>query len=449
MSLPTRTFNLVYDKWDESNVRILNCSEYLGNHPFRDEVGFLDFYNRFCKEYYKIDYNIFNFEKYKIDDVYNNSHKKFFYFIKIERDLTDVFVKYTNTIDCTAKQLGFEFSDILIKCLKECNNLYVVFLYEHESDHVLSFLRLREKISEHNLDESKFIILNNNSNLTDYLTEFDSQIQVHKLKMIDLTATLILNELDIKFKPNKEGKLFLCHNKSIKHHRVAFLTLLKYHNLLDDINWSLVPGHGLDISHKTHVRYFLPEEVYVDMEDYIWELLQIGVKKSDYEIDKPWFYNENLEINREGLPHLTGLGGVGGGMMVPEHTLTYENSYINIITESQFHNWKNIVHISEKTIRPFWAFQIPIFVATQNHIKKIKSEYDFDFFDDLVDHGYDGIKNEKERLTAVVKEVKRLNNMKSEVIEFYQNNYERFKRNHDMVKNILNDKTDINYFVNL
>ena len=67
----------------------------------------------------------------------------------------------------------------------------------------------------------------------------------------------------------------------------------------------------------------------------------------------------------------------------------------------------------------------------------MKELHGFDFFDDIVDHSYDNEPNQRKRLDMFVNEIKRLNNMKDELIYFYQNNKIRFEENKNKVIEIL------------
>ena len=127
---------------------------------------------------------------------------------------------------------------------------------------------------------------------------------------------------------------------------------------------------------------------------------------------------------------------------------TYSNSYINITTETNFLS-PYIVHITEKTFTPFNFYQIPIFVATYQHVKYLKDMYGFDMFDDILDHSYDNEPDERMRLIMFFNEIKRLNENKELLITFYKNNKERFIYNKEIVVKINNSKRDYDYFKNL
>ena len=86
-----------------------------------------------------------------------------------------------------------------------------------------------------------------------------------------------------------------------------------------------------------------------------------------------------------------------------------ENSYVNIVTESTFIDSELVVHITEKSFRPFYFYQFPIFVASHHHVKHLKEIYGFDMFEDIINHSYDDLVNHRDRFFEIIKEIKRLN----------------------------------------
>ena len=68
-------------------------------------------------------------------------------------------------------------------------------------------------------------------------------------------------------------------------------------------------------------------------------------------------------------------------------------------------------------------------MATPNHIKYLKETYNFDMFDDLVNHSYDSELDDKKRIKMIVDEIGRLRDEKELVKDFYTNNIERIKNN--------------------
>jgi hypothetical protein len=80
----------------------------------------------------------------------------------------------------------------------------------------------------------------------------------------------------------------------------------------------------------------------------------------------------------------------------------------------------------------------------------MKERYGLDFFDDIIDHSYDDIKNDRDRIFAFVKEIERVFQNKPQIIEFYKNNQERFEDNkRKIIKNLDLVNEDYEFFKNL
>jgi hypothetical protein len=85
-------------------------------------------------------------------------------------------------------------------------------------------------------------------------------------------------------------------------------------------------------------------------------------------------------------------------------------------------------------------------VATKDHKKIMESRYGLDFFDDLINHRYDDEENHQIRFKMVVDEIKRLSLNREKVMSFYRDNKNRFYRNKEIIKQIMNDDTDKIFF---
>jgi hypothetical protein len=126
---------------------------------------------------------------------------------------------------------------------------------------------------------------------------------------------------------------------------------------------------------------------------------------------------------------------------------TFNQSYINITTESHFDIQD--IHITEKTFKPFYYFQIPLFLASYQHINKLKKEHNLYLFEDLIDHSYDNEKNDKIRMNMVVDEILRLSNIKNDIVNYYKSNIDKLIHNHNYIKDFyLKNETNL-YFLNL
>jgi hypothetical protein len=240
------------------------------------------------------------------------------------------------------------------------------------------------------------------------------------------------------FLPEKNGKFFMSFNKGPKLHRFALLANLMRYNLLNDTNWSFIPNFF--VQYKNRYKKILNDNEIENLNEEINYFNNLKLKVSDYESEYLTFNEKNDLIMR--YPNLN----VGGN---PELPFNYENSYVNITTESDYFNDNKTIHITEKSLKPFFYYQIPIFLATTGHIKKLKERYDFDFFDDIIDNTYDNEIDDKKRFKMIIKEILRLNDNKEMIKEFYKNNLERFEQNKEKVVNIGRYNSDYLYYYNL
>ena len=70
-------------------------------------------------------------------------------------------------------------------------------------------------------------------------------------------------------------------------------------------------------------------------------------------------------------------------------------------------------------------------------------------FEDILDHSYDNVINDRERLFQIFKEIKRLNEDKEKIKEFYRKNYDRFEKNKNIIFDILKNTDDYKFFRSL
>ncbi len=409
---------------------------FFGIDGFRYEDGFFDFYER----YY---YSMKKFERHslprtfnKLNDVYENRNLDYYFFIKTSLSIDQMF-----------KERNLLFSEQVLDCLRSCKNFTIVFLTEHESDDELGYLELKNYISKNHLNDNQFMLLNNNGNFENYNFKYNGNVRFNQLQLIPITSTSIFSDLKPPLITEKTGKLFICHNKSSKPHRYATLALLHKKGLIDDVNWSLVTGQVRPPDDYVWLEEVLPKHVVESCKNEIKKLFSIKVKESDYEANKKYF-NESGEIifDKSEFPELGDAAMESGGLLIPEDSFSYMNSYINIVTESQFRDDFNVIHVSEKSFRPFAYFNLPLIVGTQNHVKYMKDKYGFDFYDDLINHDYDNQKSIANRITMIIDEVIRLKNEKENVINFYKQNTHRLINNQKIISEIKNNTDDYDFF---
>ena len=390
------TINLVFDNFDENGNPIPNGSHIpklrasLQNELINDD-------------------NIKS-KLHHIDDVTNDD--TFFYIIHYHINLNDIIYE------------SFIVSEKAIECCKN-KNLKIIFVTYHEVNHnefeVLQ--QMIKYISNFGLDENNFYYINNNSKLEEYKNILNTKIHTHTATyLFELIAARIHNKQPV-FKENKEF-LFLCHNRKFRMHRLNTLCFLKKYDILKNTDWTFLDTefswNDFEIQELTGYFSFVADEV-----NYF---KKIGLKYSKYE--------------SKDIKELTHKNGGDITLIATEECFT--NSYINIITETYFDYPET--HITEKSFRSFYFMQLPIFVATHEHVLHLRKQFGFDMFDDLIDHNYDLEKDPLKRMKMVYNEIKRLNDNKDLVIEFYKNNKDRFEKNLDLFRNIYKQNQTINFF---
>ena len=86
----------------------------------------------------------------------------------------------------------------------------------------------------------------------------------------------------------------------------------------------------------------------------------------------------------------------------------WEATLVSIVTETIFAD--PIVFPTEKTWKVFDKFHFPVFVSCAGFVNKIR-ELGFDVFDDYIDHSYDTIEDNNERLAAVFRVIEDLSKL--------------------------------------
>jgi hypothetical protein len=443
-----RKLNLVYDDWDEESGRPRpNGNKIYGNEFWNGQNLITNYINvgpafEFYQDQFPEPSDRFKIVTCRLEEVKNNPNEKYYYVIdhansNLCRALSCGPVDNWETIQAVIDRKP-PIGDEVMEYLRNQNNFFLMMLTAHEPEGEQSFQCLKDFIDKHSIPPKKIFIVNNNSKLNELKHKHELDINVHSIKFIPNSSNLTLSRIQSVFNENKEGKFFLCHNKSPKPHRYAILVLLKNQNILEDVNWSLVSG--FKFKDELFFCHLFTKEDTQKYNEEIEFFTSIDVKKSEYELQEKWFNPNSTEINVEGLPHW---------MRIPEKPETFENSYVNIVTESSFIDSESVVHITEKSFRPFYFYQLPIFVSSHNHVKYLKEIYGFDMFEDVINHSYDDVVDDRNRLFEIMKEIKRLDENKEKIKEFYKKNYDRFEKNKNIIFNILKNADDYKFFRSL
>lgn len=113
------------------------------------------------------------------------------------------------------------------------------------------------------------------------------------------------------------------------------------------------------------------------------------------------------------------------------HNFDFFDSYVDLVTENVCHTPNNtfeLVTLTEKSIKPFLYYQIPIFVTQVNHAKYLK-DLGFDLFEDVFSIDYD-LKSDVDRIDEVISLIKEKENFDFE--KFFELNKDRFLHNKNL-----------------
>jgi hypothetical protein len=413
--------NLVYDYWEGDNPILNGKIHYPTNHFWDIE----DFVNNYVNSF-SVSQNKIKVKSCKISEVYENPNQKYYYFICHAAINIDDIIKDNKIITDEIKQ-----------CLISCDNFNLVFFSHHESDDEDGFKILNNS----DLPKKQIYLINNNYKLNEYVSDYNSQIKVYSVMYLPVVVSATLYDLSgTKFSFDKKERFFMCFNRGPKIHRHSLLVFMLKHNLLDESNWSFIPNFFSIYDFENYKQIFDVDEI-KNYDKEIKTLNELKLKISDH---------ENTELSFDDNNEITVLNPKYKNVLLPpEIPENYINSYVNLVTETKFLDNENVIQISEKSFKPFFYYQFPMILATHHHIKAMKEKYDFDFFDDVIDHSYDNEPDQKKRFNLFVNEVKRLHDNKENLIEFYRNNQVRFEINKNKVISIMNNDSDYIFFRSL
>jgi hypothetical protein len=323
--------------------------------------------------------------------------------------------------------------DVLTK-YKEGFDIKFLFITLHESDSPDAVQTITNYIKSLGIEESDVTLCTGNELLDINKQKVSSGINTYTNDIIPrvISESMILCG-EHPYEIDREN-IFQCYNRAEKSHRTATSVFLYKDNLLKYTDFSLRTLNK--ISNNIFEGLYNWNGIVDSKEQNLFnnKLIELSNEYNSKPIISKY---ENFEFDKNG----------------PQHNLTYKHnlykhSYINIVTETQY-EWDGIIHITEKSLQPLWFYQLPIIIATPHHIKRMRELYDFDWFDDFINHSYDSIENHKVRFHKIRREILRLSKMESEIKEFFKDNQKRFEHNRKVIKEISKSKKDYNFFQNL
>lgn len=114
-------------------------------------------------------------------------------------------------------------------------------------------------------------------------------------------------------------------------------------------------------------------------------------------------HNQNL-VGEEGLDLSINQGPVYEESLFKIHS----DAYFQLVTETHFE--ENSLFFSEKTFQPIMMRQ-PFILAAEYGMVALLREFGYDVFDDIIDHSYDLERDPTERMSMLLKELRRLCNI--------------------------------------
>lgn len=402
--------NLLYNKLGQKNGEELSL-----NHWFFDFGALVSSFNR-IHEPIRLD----------INNVEIDNNKTYFYAISPGTIAIDDLFREANPI----------IPENAFNIIQKHKNIFIIINTEHEpifphQVKVISGFAKKYQI------EKKLIIMTNAFGAESVFNEINPNIRHIKLHFLDYSNYDINKELLIgKIKTKKDGKLFICRNRGAKEHRLGLIYMLLKNNYMDEVNYSYIPERiPYSDSLWDMKRAFHLVLSDLEIEKYYSELLKLvkTYKIDDYEKEYGLIKeNQSGEsINEFNNSHIQN----PVIFRVPELPICYKESYINIVTESNY-MCNEIIHPTEKSFRPFVHYQLPLFVASYNHVKYFRDVYEFDMFDDIINHSYDEEIDNKKRIKMITEEIGRLISIKEDIKEFYIKNTDRFEKNREKFFNV-------------
>ena len=92
--------------------------------------------------------------------------------------------------------------------------------------------------------------------------------------------------------------------------------------------------------------------------------------------------------------------------------------------------------ITEKTVKAYALCQFPIWFAVKGFVQ-YQRELGFDVFDDIIDHSYDNLEHPTDRITLIIKELKKIADLPMEALnELVQVNWHRLQQNQNHIQQV-------------
>lgn len=216
------------------------------------------------------------------------------------------------------------------------------------------------------------------------------------LYVIQQVQEVIKNKtMFLKRSPKNKESLFLNFNRRTRSHRYTFLFKMLEYNLLDKIKMSFDRPNYFS---KLMLEYHSLESKY-KIKNLNREILQNLYNQLPFVLDTNNFNKFPMEDNLLDTAYL------------------YETTHISLVSETNFEN--NIVHITEKTLKPI-IFLHPFITIGPAYTLKYLKEMGFRTFDKFWDESYDNCLDPVERMIKVVSIIYEISNWPKEKLKKFE-----------------------------
>ena len=220
-------------------------------------------------------------------------------------------------------------------------------------------------------------------------------------EQIPLVSDITQTQLKLIESYTEREKYNTLYSRRIRDHRVTFMTMMVYHNLLGDMIWSW----GGDVSvppAKVTLQCKLLNEKGATLAVLSGNNSESGEKYSEaYDVVAQWgnIVNEMTDTGTDlTINHCN--------IATPSHVL---NTYYQCIVET-YATAGETTFLSEKSFKPFMLMQPFVLYGDPLTVQALR-DHGYNVYDKWIDHGYDLIMDPRYRIECLVKEISRLNSI--------------------------------------
>ena len=402
----SKSINLVYERFDNDRQPLSN--NYNASFDLKTNVE-PHFYHRLpAVKFHSADNLPESYFLYELNWDYNKTQAKFF----------DTVLTPGNIRESILNRIRNKTASILLTVLHE----------GWVSDEFLSILH--SKFTAAGIPLSQIIYASNCFNGEQLYADYCARHNIPAEIKNEYCPTFRIDRTDFediykkrKYNPVTREKTFLCFNRRFNDHRLLFYILVEKHQLLDQFYLSMAKNRPEStdtflksatwlIHHYTEFNINLEDIVRAD-------------SKLPLTLDNPNFNKYPMERKSGDMKKY------------------YDNSLINIVTETYFFN--SIIHITEKTYKPIGFMQPFIMIAAPFSLKHIK-DMGFKTFNDFWDESYDEELDHVKRMNKILNVVKFISEWsESKKLEFSNQVADILKYNNFLLQSIKN--TEMTQFV--